>query len=271
MTISTEQTIKQVREQGYALLPQLFSKQQVADTLLLVEQQAVLNQQRPIKDLPRLDSGQETIYNLQNKDYRFLELLLKSPEIEQVLKAFLNDEWHKAIDLSRPNYILRSYSARNNQVAAPLHIDSFIPYQGGHAISMQVAIVLQDQHKENGCTILIPQSHQSGKYVSPEDADKAVAIESSAGDVVFWDSRIWHGTLPNQTSNTRWSLIATFVRWWIKQGYQITENLPQSIYDQLNDNEKAVLGYCARPFADESEGIDFKTGYDRLKPRVSDY
>ena len=240
-------------------------------TLNKVKQLAEANRDIEIKDVPRLDAGQETIYNLQNKDYYFISLLLKSDIIQQILMHFLNDQWHKAIDLSDPNYILRSYSARNNRIAAPMHIDSFIPYLGEHLVSMQVAIILEDQTKFNGCTSIIPGSHLSGQYVTQDEANNALAIESKAGDVVIWDSRIWHGTFENRSGKSRWSLIATFVRWWVKQGYMITENLPQPIYQQLSDSEKAVLGFCSKPLDDERSGIDFKKGYDWLKPDVSDY
>lgn len=152
-----------------------------------------------------------------------------------------------------------------------MHIDSFIPFLGEHLISMQVVIILEDQYRENGCTSVIPGSHLSGEYVSQDEAENAIPVESKAGDVVIWDSRIWHGTFENRSDASRWSLIATFVRWWIKQGYNITEQLPQSIYEQLSDSEKAVLGYCSKPLDDERSGIDFKKGYDWLKPKVSDY
>ena len=270
MTVDVNHYIDEIKERGYSRIPGVFSAQTIDATLKQVQQEAANNNQ-PVTDIPKLDSGQETVYNLQNKNIHFVQLMLKSQLIKQVLMTFLNDEWHKAIPLDDPNYILRSYSARNNQVAAPLHIDSFIPYQGGHPLSMQVAIILEDQNKNNGCTVVIPGSHQSGEYVGQEEIENAKPIESNAGDVVIWDSRIWHGTLENRSGKSRWSLIATFVRWWIKQGYQITENLPEDIYQQLNESEKAILGYCSRPLTNEYEGIDFKKSYASLKPKVSDY
>lgn len=263
--------IDKIKQHGYCVLPQLYDKASISATLKLVKQQAEKNRGIEIKDMPRLDTGQETIYNLQNKDYLFISLLLKSDIIQQILMHFLNDQWHQTIDLTEPNYILRSYSARNNNVAAPMHIDSYIPYIGEHLISMQAVIILEDQYRENGCTCVIPGSHQSGKYVTQDEASKANPIESKAGDIVLWDSRIWHGTFDNHSGSSRWSLVATFVRWWVKQGYKITENLPQETYQQLTDSEKAVLGFCSKPLDDEQSGIDFKKGYNWLKPDVSDY
>jgi ectoine hydroxylase-related dioxygenase (phytanoyl-CoA dioxygenase family) len=271
MSNDIQQAIDSIRQHGYARIPAVFDKTVIDETLALVKSTADSLKHKTIHDIPRLDAGQDTLYNLQNKHIHFLKLLLGCDSIRRVLTHFLNDPWHRAIDLSEPNYILRSYSARNNQVAAPMHIDSFVPYMGEHVIAMQAAIILEDQAVDNGCTTVIAGSHQSGDYVSQQQAEIATPIESSAGDVVLWDSRIWHGTLQNNSGESRWSLIATFVRWWIKQGYRITENLPQDIYAQLGDSDKAVLGYCSRPLDDEYDGIDFKQGYDWLKPKVSDY
>jgi ectoine hydroxylase-related dioxygenase (phytanoyl-CoA dioxygenase family) len=268
---ATERAIAGVAEAGYGVLPAVVTAQQVNEALILVRQLAEAQRGREPASIPRLDSGQETVYNLQNKSAALLKLLLRCAPARAVLMHFLNDRWHRAIPQTEPNYILRSYSARNNLVAAPMHIDSFIPYTGVHALSMQVAIVLQPQHTENGCTLVVPGSQQSGEYVTQARRADCIPVETEAGDVVVWDSRIWHGTGENRSGESRWSLIATFVRWWVKQGYRITDNLPQSIYAQLSNSEKAVLGFCAMPSNDEHEGVDFKTSYDDLKPHVDDY
>ncbi len=218
-----------------------------------------------IRDIPNQDRGQQTIYNLQNKSLLLVKALLGNELIEAVLVDTLNDTWHKAIPADRPNYILRSYLARNNQAATPMHIDSLIPFQGEYPLSVQLSLVLEPQDEVNGCTVLVPGSHQSGEYTEQSARDKAIPIETEAGDIVFWDARIWHGTGENQSGNSRWALIGTFVRWWVKQGYRITDALPDSIYSELTDSQKAVMGYCALPFLDETEGIDFKTGYENLE------
>lgn len=271
MKVSSQQLLEKITKDGYAIAPAIFNGQQVAAMLNDVKSLDERYNYEAINATPRLDQGQQTIYNLQNKSLSIAQHLLKEPIIKQVLMGTLNDKWHKAIDLNKPNYILRSFSARNNITAAPMHIDSMIPYQGDHPLSMQVIIILEDQTVENGCSVVVPGTHQSGDYVKPSDREKSIPLETKAGDVVFWDSRIWHGTGDNHTGKSRWSLIATFVRWWVKQGYQITEAFPEDYYQQISDEEKAVLGFCSVPFHDEAEGIDFKVGYNDLKPTVADY
>ena len=184
---------------------------------------------------------------------------------------FLNDRWFKQIPQDQPNYTLRSFIARSSNNLLPMHIDSFLPYEGPHVFIMQYSIILQDQNTENGCTVVVPRSHLVGEYATQESFNDAVPIESEAGDVVIWDSRLWHGTRENSTEDMRWAIIATWCRWWLKQHWNIPQNLPQEIYSQLSDSQKAVLGYCTISPNDEAHGIDLKRGYDSLLPDVRDY
>ena len=184
---------------------------------------------------------------------------------------FLNDPWYRAIPADRPNYILQNLMGRSSDKQLPLHIDSFIPYLGDFTTMIQAGVILEDQSEENGCTVVIPGSHLSGKYADQSAFEKAIPVLTKAGDLVIWDSRIWHGTLPNKTNGTRWSIIAAFSRWWIKQMFNYTDNLPQHIYDKLTDSEKAIVGFCSLAYNDETEGIDRKRGYDTLLKNVEGY
>ena len=186
-------------------------------------------------------------------------------EIEHILIKCLNDKWYKQIPQDQPNYILRSFGARSSNAALPLHIDSFIPYKGDEVIAMQVVIVLEDMTIENGCTVVIPGSHQAGEYADNKVYDQAIPLTLKAGDVAIWDSRLWHGTTNNKTEGTRWAIIATFTRWWIKQHFEITDAVPSEIYNHLSPKYRSILGYCSKPWKTEYEGIEIKKGYDYVK------
>jgi ectoine hydroxylase-related dioxygenase (phytanoyl-CoA dioxygenase family) len=129
---------------------------------------------------------------------------------------------------------------------------------------MQVAFVLEDQTPLNGCTVFVPGSHQTDRYAHPSDLPTAIPVASKVGDVVIWDSRTWHGTTANTTGQSRWSFIATFARWWVKQSYDIPASLPNAFYSQLSDEERSILGYCSIPPRDEMDRIDIKAGYEIL-------
>ena len=147
----------------------------------------------------------------------------------------------------------------------PMHIDSFIPSKGKYSFVMQSALILDDQNENNGCTIVVPGSHLYDEYATQESLANAIPIISSAGYLMIWDSRLWHGAIENNSKKDRWSLISTFTRWWIKQNYQITNELPKDIYDDLSTEEKTIMGFCCSPPRNEYERIDIKAGYEILK------
>lgn len=265
--VRVEQLIERVDRDGYCTIPQVFGREEVQKALALVRDWEKRMKAKLAANVPYLNKDTQMVYNLQYKEYYFLELLFSPKDLERILVHFLNDTWYKQIPPGEPNYILRHYLARSSNDALPMHIDSFIPYPGDYPLAMQCMIVLEDLTPENGCTVVVPGSHKSGRYTSCEAFNDALPIEARSGDMFIFDSRLWHGALPNKTKGTRWAVIATFTRWWIKQAFNIPMNLPQRIYEKLTPNQKAILGFCTIPHIDETEGIDLKHGYEALSEK----
>ena len=263
--------IKQIEEVGYALIPDTFDNTTVTKLLELCKSHFEQSKRKVSQDVPYLNLNHPTLYNLQNKDLFFLKSIFSSNELREILIHFLNDKWYKQIPADQPNYILRSFGARSSTDPMPLHIDSFIPYSGKEVIVMQCAIILEDQNLNNGCTVVVPGSHQAGEYAEQDKIDNAIPIQPKKGDLVIWDSRLWHGTTKNISGGSRWSAIATFSRWWIKQNFNITNNLPQKYYSELSSEERSILGYCSIPYETEYQGIDLKRGHNQLLEQVESY
>lgn len=266
-----EKYIEELATNGFTKIPNVFDRADTDEALRLIKIWEQKTKDSLSDNIPFLNRESPMVYNLQNKEYFFLKIVLQQPAIEKLLMHFLNDKWFRQIPKDRPNYILRSYLGRSSSKPLPLHIDSFVPYLGNYVYSLQVLVPLEDQTKENGCTLFVPGSHKVGEYVEQTALKDAIPVESKVGDVVIFDSRTWHGTGENTTSGTRWSIISTYTRWWVKQAFDIPKNLPQAIYDQLTDSEKAVLGFCSIPYDNETIGIDMKRGYESLLEKVTDY
>ncbi|WP_027793046.1 phytanoyl-CoA dioxygenase family protein [Paraburkholderia acidipaludis] len=257
---------------GYTIIEQGMSPDAAAALLHAMRARSAKLAEVELADQPFLNRGHDVLYNLQREDVTYARTFTGNPLVMTILLGLLNDTWYKQIPQDRPNFILRSLIGRSSgERAMPLHIDSFVPSSGKLCIACQVAIVLEDQTPERGCTVLVPGSHRSDDYADQSAMADAIPILAKAGDIVIWDSRIWHGALGNTTGKSRWSLIATFVRWWMKQNYDMTGALPQHIYEALTDDEKAVFGYCSLPPRDEYDRTDMKAGHDFLKPTVAAY
>lgn len=263
--------ISQIEKHGYCIIPQVYGPAEVQEGLNKTRHWFEKSKNSVSGRLSALTKNDLYLWNPQYKDHFFLDLFFRPSILQEILVHFLNDPWFKAIPAGEPNYILQNLMGRSSDKQLALHIDSFIPYLGDYVTMIQAAVILEDQTTENGCTVVIPGSHLTGRYADQTSFEKAIPVITKAGDLVLWDSRIWHGTLGNQTDGTRWSIIAAFSRWWIKQMFNYTDNLPQHIYERLTDSQKAILGFCSIAYNDESEGIDRKRGYDTLLEHVEDY
>ena len=261
--------LKNLDVYGYTLLQSVFDKSKIKSLKSKLDKHYIKIEDVESYGLPARDSQDKIIYNLQNKDFEFIELL-SSQTIKSMLIPKLNDAYYRFLDASLPNYILSFFNARSSGLALDLHIDSYIPAHGDFTWVMQVAFVLDDMNEQNGCTVVVPGSHQSGKYTD-RGITNLTQVHAKAGDVLIWDSRLWHGALENVTGKSRWALIATFSRWWIKQSMDITRSLPNSIYQKLSDEQKLLMGFCSIPPKDELTRIVTKSGYDALFPDVDDY
>jgi hypothetical protein len=258
--------VNEVRTNGFVLI-----QSQISDSLTeeLIHKIKYLEETLPpvpMDTIPYLNRGHKVVYSLENKDIIFARSMFNHPVARAVKMALLNDQWYKQIPQDKPNYILRAMLARSGgPESLPLHIDSFIPSSGSHAWAVQVAFILEDQSIENGCTVFVPGSHLFDRYANQDAMASAVPVEPKRGDLVIWDSRIWHGTKGNLSTKSRWAFIGTFTRWWIKQNYDTVKNIPDSIYHQLSDEEKSIMGYCSYPPLNEYERIDIKGGYELFK------
>ena len=221
--------------------------------------------------VPNRNANDKILYSIYNIDNCFIDLLT-SKTIRKVAINKLNDEYYSFLPQDVPNYILSYYNARSSGDKLDLHIDSYIPfisYQKTNAI--QCVFLLEDSFVENGCTVVVPGSHKSGNYTDRNFFNYSKPITGKAGDLIIWDSRLWHGTMENISQRSRWALVATLTQWWCKQSMDIVRNLKNDIYLKCTDEQKQLLGFCSIPPVDEFERNNTKTGYDFLKKNVYDY
>ena len=59
------------------------------------------------------------MWNPQNKDPWFLEVMFADPTVEALLVRFLNDPWYRQIPQDAPNYILRNLLAGAAPIDCP--------------------------------------------------------------------------------------------------------------------------------------------------------
>ena len=206
-----------------------------------------------------LRPNDDQIFNLQSKDKRYLELLT-DVSMEKIIKELINDPYYGAMPKNYPNYILGEYIYRKSSDSLRLHIDSWMPAPGPLTWMIQVAFALDERKKDDGCTIVVPGSHLTGEYTQ-RDFQNVVYLEAKPGDVIIWDSRLWHGAGENKTEKEAAVLVATLQRWWVKQRFDIPNTISSEMMSKLSDKEKVLLGLFSVPPIDEFHGTNIRQGY----------
>ncbi len=254
--------IKKIQSNGFVLIPNFLSKNKVIKLKKLVNSSYNKDKKRKNPTFNLHKNKDKTVYNLQNKDYEFIKIF-SNKTISSIAKYFLNDPYYQFLDTKEPNYILKYYNARSSINKLDLHIDTYMPFKGEKTYMMQFIFLLNDSDTSNGCSVVVPKSHNSGKFCNRKSKELKKIIAKS-GDLIIWDSRLWHGALENKSGLDRWALVATLTSWFIKQSMDIPRGLPKKIYSKCSLKEKLFLGYCSIPPKDEFHGVNTKAGYSKL-------
>ena len=80
---------------------------------------------------------------------------------------------------------------------------------------------------ENGGTLIVPGSHRSPNNPSGEngvDRDavhpEEINVTGGPGDVVFYDSRLWHSVAENKSDQPRVAMSVRYAPWWLNLNVQ---------------------------------------------------
>ncbi len=242
---------------------------QVVD-LALQKIKNIINEISPKELDQNKKKGLGYINDLQNKDIYFIKTIFNHPVLRTLLISILNDPYYRKIPSDKPNYIFRGIRTLDSvPEALPLHIDSILPSSSVFPTGLTAAFILEDHTKANGCTVVVPKSHRSDRFADRSIITDLVPLEANSGDMIIWDTRLWHGTLANPNKRSRLSLLCTFTSWHLKQPFQHCETIPNYIYQDLTDEEKSIIGFCSIPAREKTKfQQDGKFGYKVLKKEV---
>ena len=259
--------IKNIKVNGYSIIKNFIPKKIISQYLRLTKK--TYKDQKTNSNTPKVWNTAKIIYNLQSKNISFLRIF-NAIFFEKILIKKINDPHFRNLEKNKPNYILNNLIARSSGNGKLfLHIDSGIP-TGDVTTFMQIMIPLESTNLQTGCTVVVPKSHKSKKFTNRK-TKKFTLVQGDPGDVFIWDGNLWHGSLPNQTNYTRWSLIATFSNWQFKQVFDIPRSIKQKIYTKLTVKEKILLGYLGIPSNSEYKRVTRSISVNQLEKNVRNY
>lgn len=237
-------------EQGYVLLPSLFSED-------------YLNRMRSIM-LDLIAVEKQLINKPDYKDDGFLLCAPyyadKYPEILEVLK---NEEYLSFVETILEKWFIL-YLYTNNCVpsnhgktkAVRIHVDTprIVP---DYNWAVGCLILLDDFTEQNGATWLLPASQNISEQPSENyffsHAERLVAPK---GSILFFNPRLWHSAGVNNSSHWRSCLILAFCRPWVKQRVDIPRFMEHIDKRTIPSPVQQLLGMQSQPPASLDEFYD---------------
>ncbi len=120
-------------------------------------------------------------------------------------------------------------------------------YSPDFKMMLNMLVMLDDFTPENGATLLLPGPHFTSEPPSRlRFCEDSVRLLGKAGDIVVFDSRLWHAAGVNKSAAARRALTLTYTRPFFKQQLDYPRFLGDAYGQNLTPAIRQVLGYAAR-------------------------
>jgi ectoine hydroxylase-related dioxygenase (phytanoyl-CoA dioxygenase family) len=182
----------------------------------------------------------DIIHNLFLKGESFLELVEHSK-----LNAFADRRLGPTCILHSYNGVSLQKQRTNN--ASKVHRDSPRFYTQDHPLLFQALVCLDPFTQETGATRFLLGSHHCPDR-PPESHFKthAIQIQAEPGDVVFFDSLVWHAGGENSTDRPRRGITLVYSKSFMKQQIDYPRAVPARVIERLGPTGRRLLGMDTR-------------------------
>ncbi|MDC1311125.1 phytanoyl-CoA dioxygenase family protein [Burkholderiales bacterium] len=148
-------------------------------------------------------------------------------------------------------YILNSYGGVINLTAKPsyvanIHRDTRF-FTGDFPLMLNMLIMLDDFTLENGATYLLEGSHHvEAKPDNNHFYAQSARATGKRGDILFFNSNMWHAAGVNTTQNKRRAFTITFTKPFMKQQLDYSRSLGYDKVATMHDDVQQIVGYFSR-------------------------
>ena len=233
---------KNLQNEGYCILKNQISPEWIGDLKIGVEKAFVEHRQIQLQNDNDITTDGVALHAILS-DPIFISFLYELRRIE--LFKHIKSYFFKS------NFILNSFSALDNLPHKPnfsgiVHRDCRF-FSNNIPIMLNTLVLLDDFTKDNGPTLLLPYSHREEEKPSDEDFfENSVQTLGRAGDIILFDSNVWHASSKNQTPNNRKALPITFTKPNIKQLLDYPRAIGYEKMDNFDKEMQQLLGYHSR-------------------------
>jgi len=233
---------KELQETGICFLRKQIDNDLIDDLRKAVEVSFVKHRDIQISLNNEINSDGVAL-NVLNDDFAYIKLLEKLLELG-IIKDIENNFF-------KTKFILNSISALNNKPNSPnfsaiVHRDIKF-FSKDLPIMLNGLVLLDDFTLENGATMLLPNSHKTEE--KPTDdffINQCTRAIGKKGDILLFNSNIWHCSAPNTTNESRRAIPMTFSKSCIKQMFDYTKSRDNEFYYDSSEDIKQLLGFDSR-------------------------
>lgn len=169
----------------------------------------------------------------------FLDFLADLP-CDDLLREFLGGP-----------YVLNSFGASVNRPTGKSYLHNVHrdvrAFSSDLKLMVNMLVMLDEFTLANGATYLLSGTHLRGETPSStsleEVADRAIG---RAGDILIFDSRLWHAAAPNRSDAIRRALTLTFTPPFVKPQCDYPRLLGYTRGDDFAPRVREIIGYDAR-------------------------
>lgn len=247
-----DRILRQLLEQGYALIPEFLSAGQLAQVNALYD--AMLGRHRGRNNFE--GSQTERIYTLVAR-HRIFQDIAEDPRIMALCDA-----------LFLPNYLLTASQAiviGPQETPQPWHTDDafYTIARPRPMVSLSTIVAVEAFTAENGGTEVIPGSHLwddaqvGGVYFAGDTetdpdfagkvADQRVAIEMAAGTCLVFAGTLLHRGGANTSAGTRRAFSNQYCQPWARPQENFFLAIPPWAVAAMSPKVQSLLGYSIHP------------------------
>lgn len=238
----TKQDILNLKNQGYTILRNKVPQEWINKLSLGIDNAFIEHRKTQIQNNNDIATGGVALHALLSDTIfiDFLDFLIKENFIKD-----LEDNYFKS------NCILNSLSALNNlpnqpNFSANIHRDLRF-YSYNLPTMVNCLLMVDDFTYKNGATFLLPYSHlKEEKPTDKEFFKTAIQAVGKKGDLIVFDSNIWHSSAPNNTDKGRRGIPITISRSFMKQLLDYPRALGYNEINKFNPKLQQLLGYYSR-------------------------
>jgi len=238
-----EQDIFNLKTKGYVILREWVSKEQLSKIDRLLPK--LFDEHKKIREKNNNGITSDGVaMNVLASDDTFIDFVQ-----EMIDKGLINS--------LEKNYfggkcILNSFSALSNIKSESdlfykkVHRD-IRGYSGKVPLLLNILVMVDDFTIENGGTLLLPYSHLIEEEPSKEFwEENCKSMTGSAGDIIIWNSNIFHASGINKTTQIRRGLPITLSLPYYKQLLDYPRAIGYERKDEFSDKMQQILGYHNR-------------------------